>query len=201
MSAACYFYAAAAITGSTVTVKGVHPDISQGDIRFLDVLRQMGCTVEDTREGIRLTGPAGMAPPFLSAASTAGRPLLHGISVNMNDFSDQALTLAAIAPFADSPVEITGIAHIRGQECDRLHAMAENLTRAGIRTEEGEGSIRIDPGIPHACRIETYEDHRVAMSFALMGLRTEGIRISNPACCAKTFPDYFSLLEDFAHRQ
>lgn len=181
ISAACYFYAAAAVCKSSVTVKDVHPDLMQGDLKFLDVLGSMGCLTEDTPEGIRLTGPGQ----------------LKGISVNMNDFSDQALTLAAIAPYAESPVEIQGIAHIRGQECDRIAAMSSNLKRAGIRCEEWEDGIRIYPGMPHACEIETFQDHRVAMAFSLLGLRTAGIRILNPGCCAKTFPEYFETLEYF----
>lgn len=181
VSAACYFYAAAAICKSRVTVKDVHLALSQGDLKFLEVLRQMGCKTEDTPEGICLTGPEQ----------------LGGICVNMNDFSDQALTLAAIAPFAEAPVEIQGIAHIRGQECDRIFAMSSNLKRAGIRCEEKEDGIIIYPGRPKACEVETFRDHRVAMAFSLMGLRVPGIRILDPGCCAKTFPGFFKALEDF----
>ncbi len=181
VSGACYFYAAAALCGLEVTVTGVHPDLSQGDLKFLDVLADMGCVREDTPEGICLKGPEK----------------LRGISVNMNDFSDQALTLAAIAPFAEGPVEISGIAHIRGQECDRIHAITSNLKRAGIQCEEREDGVTIWPGEPKPCEIETFSDHRVAMSFALMGLRAEGIRILDPGCCAKTFPAFFEVLDAF----
>lgn len=181
VSGACYFYAGAALCGDEVTVTGVHPHLSQGDLKFLDVLCQMGCVMEDTPEGICLKGPKQ----------------LKGVCVNMNDFSDQALTLSAIAPFADGPVEITGIAHIRGQECDRIHAIVSNLERAGIRCEEREDGVTIYPGNPKACEIETFSDHRVAMSFALMGLLTEGIKILDPGCCAKTFPAFFRVLDSF----
>ncbi len=181
LSAACYFYGLAAVTGSEITVRRVRPGMMQGDRKFLDVLCRMGCLQRTDPEGITLTGPE------------PGR--LLGISLNMNDFSDQALTLAAIAPYADSPVEITGIAHIRGQECDRLHAISRNLTAAGIRCEEGPDFVRIWPGTPQPCEIETYEDHRVAMAFSLLGLRAEGIRILDPECCRKTFPGYFSVLD------
>ncbi len=181
VSGACYFYAAAALCGLEVTVAGGHRDLSQGDLKFLDVLCDMGCTMKDTPEGICLKGPEK----------------LGGISVNMNDFSDQALTLAAIAPFADGPVEISGIAHIRGQECDRINAIAGNLNRAGIHCEEREDGVTIWPGVPKPCEIETFSDHRVAMSFALMGLRAEGIRILDPGCCAKTFPAFFQVLDGF----
>ena len=181
VSGACYFYAAAAVCGGEVTVAHVHPELSQGDLKFLDVLCEMGCIMEDTSEGICLKGPRR----------------LRGVCVNMNDFSDQALTLAAIAPFADAPVEITGIAHIRGQECDRIHAIASNLARAGIQCEEWDDGVKIFPGEPKPCEIETFSDHRVAMSFALMGLRKEGIRILDPGCCAKTFPVFFQVLDRF----
>ena len=182
MSAACYFYAAAAVTGGRALVRHVHMDNTQGDLRFLEVLEHMGCTADDTPEGVLVTGPADGA--------------LRGITVNMNDFSDQALTLAAIAPFADAPVRIEGIGHIRGQECDRIHAIQTNLTVLGIWCEEEETAVTIYPGTPHGGRVETYDDHRVAMAFSLVGLRTDGIVIENPACCRKTFEDYFTVLSE-----
>lgn len=181
MSAAAYFYALAAVLGARVRVMGVTDRMLQGDTAFLDVLKQMGCSIEGP--GIIVTGPK------------QGR-LKGGFAVDMSAFSDQALTLAAIAPFADGPVRITGIGHIRLQECDRIRAIAENLTALGIRTEEKADEVTIYPGEPKGCEIETYEDHRVAMSFALTGLRTEGVRIVNPSCCKKTFAEYFEVLEE-----
>lgn len=181
VSAACYFYAAAAVTGGYAKVKHVFRDGMQGDLRFLDVLKSMGCNCIEEEDGISITGP------------DEGR--LHGISVNMNDFSDQALTLAAIAPHADTPVWINSIAHIRGQECDRIHAIAANLTSAGIRCEEHPDSVTIYPGQPQPCHIATYEDHRVAMAFSVMGLYADGIVINNPMCCRKTFENYFTMLD------
>jgi len=181
VSAACYFYGAAAITGGYARVKHVFYDSTQGDIKFLDVLRRMGCRVCEETEGISVTGPEPGC--------------LRGIAVDMNDFSDQALTLAAVAPFADAPVEITHIAHIRQQESDRIHAIVSNLKRAGIFCEEYEDGVKIYPGQPKACQIDTYEDHRVAMAFSLLGLRTGGIVIENPGCCRKTFENYFELLD------
>ena len=107
------------------------------------------------------------------------------------------MTLAAIAPFAQTPTTITGISHIQYQECDRLHAILNELTRVGISCREindGDG-IEILPGTPMPAAIETYEDHRMAMAFSLLGLRTEGIIIKNAGCCAKTFETYFEVLE------
>lgn len=184
VSAACYFYAAAAITGGRALVKHVHKDNSQGDMKFLDVLAQMGCTVTEKADGIEVTGPA--------------EDTLKGIEIDMNDFSDQALTLAAMAPFCKSDVHITHIGHIRGQECDRLHAMLEELTKRGITCTEEPDAITIKPGIPSAGIVSTYEDHRVAMSFALLGLKVDGIVIDNPSCCRKTFENYFDLLDQLS---
>lgn len=183
VSAACYFYGAAAITGGKALVKNVTWDCMQGDLKFLKVLEKMGCEIEETSEGISVRGPQ--------------RGKLKGICVPMNDFSDQALTLAAIAPFAEGKVRMEGIGHIRLQECDRLKAMATELKRLGISCEEEADAITIHPGEPKAAVIETYEDHRVAMAFSLVGLRTEGIEISNPDCCRKTFENYFEILERF----
>ena len=113
----------------------------------------------------------------------------------MKDSSDQTMTLAAIAPFCDSPVEITGIGHIRGQESDRIHAIATELSRMGIKVEEGEGSLKIHPGVPQPAMIETYNDHRIAMAFSLVGLRCDGIVIKDYECCKKTFENYFEILD------
>lgn len=182
MSAACYFYAAAAVTGGRALVKHVHMDNTQGDLKFLDVLKRMGCVFADTEEGIWLTGPEG------------GN--LTGITVDMNDFSDQALTLAAISPFAQGDVSIRNIGHIRGQESDRIHAIVTELGKIGIQCDEEADAVTIHPGEARSGVIETYEDHRVAMAFSIIGLRTEGIRIDNPECCGKTFEEYFKVLDE-----
>lgn len=183
MSAAAYFYALAAVLGTKVAVKGVTRYMLQGDVEFLNVLEKLGCDVQERKEGtVVVTG-------------TEDGKLKGGFAIDMSAFSDQALTLAAIAPFADAPVKITGIGHIRLQECDRIHAIVQNLTTLGIKTEEKEDEVTIYPGVPKSGDVETYEDHRVAMSFALTGLKTEGVRILNPSCCKKTFAEYFEVLE------
>ena len=186
VSGACYFYAAAAMSGGSAKVKHVHWDSMQGDMKFLKLLEQMGCSLTEEADGIRLTG------------SVDG---LKGLEVNMNDFSDQALTLAAIAPYASSSVKITHVGHIRGQECDRLHAIVTNLRNAGITCEEGDDWVCIHPGKPQPCKIETFEDHRVAMAFAVMGLGAEGIEILNPGCCKKTFENFFEVLDGLLKKQ
>lgn len=183
MSAAAYFYALAAVLGTKISVKGVTTNMLQGDVEFLKLLEKMGCQVQELSNGkIAVTGPED------------GK-LKGGFTMDMSAFSDQALTLAAIAPFADAPITITGIGHIRLQECDRIHAITANLAALGIKTDEKEDAVTIYPGIPGRGKIETYDDHRVAMSFALTGLRAEGVQILNPSCCKKTFAEYFEVLE------
>ncbi len=181
VSAACYFYAMAPLLGTSVTVKDIPEHPLQGDISFLSLLKQMNCTVER----------------FCDSYRVIGNPERHfpGISANLSAFSDQTMTLAVLAPFADSPTEITGISHIRYQECDRLHAILSELQRIGIPCEELPDGIRIFPGTPHGAAIETYQDHRMAMAFSLIGLRTDGILIKGAECCAKTFESYFDLLK------
>ena len=181
VSAACYFYAMCPLLNIPVLVKQVHFDSLQGDIAFLRLLEQMGCKLSDTPRGILLSPPE--------------KGVFHGITADMSACSDQAITLAAIAPYADSPTTITGIGHIRFQESDRLTAMVTELTKMGIRCESDEKSITIYPGNPSPALVETYEDHRMAMGFALTGLRTQGITIKDPDCCRKTFEEYFEVLD------
>ena len=160
----------------------MHWDSLQGDTQFLHVLEKMGCKSKEESDGILLLPPEGK---------------MQGGTFDLSAFSDQALTLAAIACFAETPVTITGIGHIRYQECDRLHAITENLTKMKIVCKEvGDGCICIEPGTPQACEISTYDDHRVAMSFAIPGLVQQGMIILDPGCCRKTFEHYFDVLED-----
>ncbi len=202
VSAACYFYALAALSGCSVIVDGVPEHSLQGDTEFLSILKKMGCLITQTNEGICVTGPAADAKSADAGSETASGSVshvsgrLHGLTVDMSACSDQAITLAAIAPFADSPVTITGIGHIRGQESDRLSAIAENLTAMGIRCEERADSITIYPGVPKPAHIKTHDDHRLAMGFAITGLFAEGIFIENPSCCKKTFAEFFECLEE-----
>lgn len=181
VSGACYFYAMAAILGISVTVNGVKEDSLQGDVRFLHILAQMGCTIKETPDGICLTGPE------------KGR--LKGLTADLSACSDQAITLAAIAPYADSPVAITGIGHIRHQESDRISAITENLRAMGITCEESPDRVVIHPGTPKPAHINTHDDHRLAMGFSLTGLLAPGIVIDNPGCCKKTFASYFDVFD------
>jgi 3-phosphoshikimate 1-carboxyvinyltransferase len=177
-SAASYFFAAAAITGGTVTVADLSRRSLQGDVGFVDILEQMGCRVEECSSGITLHG----------------RPL-HGIDVDMNAISDTVMTLGAVACFADSPTLIRNIAHIRHKETDRIAALASELRKVGADVEEFGDGLKITPRPIHGAEIETYDDHRMAMSMALIGLKAPGITIVKPGCVAKTYPDYWSDLE------
>ena len=184
VSAACYFYAMAEILGCRAQVKNVHLDSIQGDIEFVKLLTKMGARLEDEADGILLYG--------------ANEGSYDGIEANLNSFSDQSLTLAAVSAFAKSPTKITGIAHIRLQESDRLLAIKNELEKLGVGAVMGDGEISIFPKAmdENEVYIETYDDHRVAMAFALVGLRRGGVVIKNPGCSAKTFKDYFKVLDE-----
>ncbi len=179
-SSASYFFAAAAMTGGRVRVPGLGSGSLQGDTAFVDVLEQMGCTVDRTESEITVWGAAR----------------LRGVTIDMNAISDTVMTLAAIAPFADSPTVIENVAHIRHKETDRLAAVAAELSRLGVRVDERPDGLTIYPASAlRPAVIETYDDHRMAMAFALIGLRAPGVVIADPGCVTKTFPDYFERLE------
>ena len=180
-SAAAYFYALAPILGITIGVNGLHNSSIQGDVQFIRALCEMGCSGGAAKEGIYLKPPAD--------------GVIHGIDIDMSSFSDQAITLACVAVYADSPTTIRGIGHIRKQESDRLSGIATELGRMGIRTDMTEETITIYPGKPQPATIQTYNDHRMAMGFTLMGLRSPGIVIDDPGCCAKTFENFYPVLE------
>ena len=184
VSGACYFYAMAPLLRTEVIVKNVHDHSLQGDIRFLDSMQQLGCKFEDREEGIWLSGKALEEYP--------------GLDLSMKDFSDQTMTMAALAPFAQSPTLIREIGHIRFQETDRILAILTELKRMGISCEEAPevDGIRIYPGEVSMAEVETYEDHRMAMSLTLVGLKTGKIVIKNPECCRKTFENYFELIDN-----
>lgn len=160
VSAACYFYAINRILGTDISVDGVSRDSLQGDIKFINLLKNF-----------------------------------NGGVIDMGGFSDQTLTLAAIAPYFDNPTEICGVEHIRRQECDRLRAISYNLAAMGVKCEERADGVKIYPSQPKPALINTFGDHRVAMSFALTGLRADGIVIENAEVCSKTFKEYFEVLD------
>jgi 3-phosphoshikimate 1-carboxyvinyltransferase len=174
-SNASYFFAAAAVTGGRIRVKYLTKHSCQGDILWLQVLEQMGCQVEYGADYCEVVGPAQ----------------LQGIDIDMNDISDLVQTLAAIAPFASSPVIIRNVEHIRYKETERIKAVVTELSRLGVEVEEFADGMKIQPGPVIPTSIQTYHDHRMAMAFAVTGLKAPGIVIQDPNCTAKTFPDYF----------
>jgi len=177
-SAASYFFALAAITGGAVTVEGLHRQALQGDVRFVDALVQMGCEAVANEHSITVRGGP-----------------LRGIDIDMNDISDTAQTLACVAPFATGPTRIRNVAHMRLKETDRVKAVVTELRRAGLQVEEHSDGMTIHPGTLRPAEIQTYDDHRMAMSFALLGLRVPGIHIADPDCTSKTYPHFFEDLE------
>ena len=178
-SAASYFFAAAALLGGSVQIEGLGTQSLQGDLGFVEVLERMGAQVTRTATSTRVVGTG----------------VLRGIDVNMAEMSDTAQTLAAIAPFADSPTRVTGIGFIRAKETDRIAAVVTELQRLGVDAVQEPDGFLIHPGLPQPGVVQTYQDHRMAMSFALIGLRIPGIHIADPDCVAKTYPTFWNELE------
>ncbi len=189
-SAASYFWAAAAITGGNVTVQGLSRGAMQGDVRFCEVLKKMGCQVEYGDDFIRVEGR-----------------LLEGVDVDMNQISDTVQTLAVVALFANTPTRVRGVAHNRFKETDRIGDLARELRKLGVTVEEHQDGLTIHPVdkghqalADRKVVLETYHDHRMAMSLALAGLRLPGVQIMNPACTGKTYPEFFADLESLIGR-
>ena len=178
-TSASYFFAAAALTGGRVRVDNLNSHSVQGDVHFVEVLQEMGCQVNRYADGCEVVGTRQ----------------LKGIDIDMNAISDTWPTLAAIAPFADNKVIIRNIEHTRWQETDRIHAVVTELRKLRVHVDEREDGVEISPSRIAPTAIDTYNDHRIAMSFSLIGLKVPGIRIKNPSCVNKTFPTYFDVLQ------
>lgn len=179
-SAASYVWAAAALLGGRATVQDLGAQSLQGDVGFVDLLERMGASVERTPSSITVEGSGE----------------LHGIEVDMAHLSDTAQTLAVVAAFADSPTRVTGIGFIRGKETNRITAVVDELRRLGVGAEEEPDGFTVLPAAVRGATVQTYDDHRMAMSFALAALRAPGISIADPGCVAKTFPGYWQLLDE-----
>jgi 3-phosphoshikimate 1-carboxyvinyltransferase len=178
-SSASYFFAIPALLGGRVRVDGISRRSCQGDIAFLDLLDKMGCDVIEENAGVTV--------------ASSGR--FRGVEADLADMPDTSLTLAAMAPFASSPTTIRGIATARLKESDRVSAVCRELDRLGVDVVEREDGMIVAPSAgPHGGLVRTYDDHRMAMAFALIGLRVPGIVIENPGCVAKSFPDFFHVL-------
>ena len=181
-SAASYFWAAAAVTGGEVTVTGLSRESLQGDVGFVDCLKQMGCEVRYEADSISVTG----------GGVTGGK--LRGIDVDMNGISDTVQTLAVVALFAEGTTKIRNVPHIRHKETDRIAAVATELRKLGADVVEHDGGLEITPGDFSPAAIDTYDDHRMAMSFAVAGLVQPGVVINDPGCTGKTYPRFFEDL-------
>jgi len=177
-SAASYFWAMAAICGGKATVAGLSRQALQGDVAFIDCLQSMGCEVECNNDLITVVGPARV-----------------GIDVQMDDISDTVQTLAAVALFVEGETRIRGVAHNRVKETDRIGNLAIELRKFGAQVTEHEDGLTIVPGKLQSATIETYNDHRMAMSLSLVGLRQAGVVILDPGCTAKTYPNFFADLK------
>jgi 3-phosphoshikimate 1-carboxyvinyltransferase len=185
ISSACYFLALAAITNGKVRINCVNNETIQPDIGMLKILEKMGCQIIRGAQYIELKGP---------------RHLKGNFEVSMKEMSDQALTLAAIAPFLDGPLIVKNVGHIRHHESDRIKAICTSMNKMNIKNEEFEDGFKIYPGDPSPATLETYDDHRVAMSLALIGAKVLGIKLKDPGCVSKTFPNYFTMLESMGVR-
>jgi 3-phosphoshikimate 1-carboxyvinyltransferase len=182
-SNASYFYAAAAVTGGEVTVPNVPVPSLQGDAAFVALLARMGCQINKTGDGLTVSGPEE----------------LRGITIDMGDMPDVVPTLAVVASQAKGRTTIKNIAHLRIKECDRLHVMAVELAKMGARVQELDDALIIEGKDPeasmHGAEISTYNDHRIAMSFAVAGLAVPGVKVLGEECVAKSFPDFWERFQ------
>ena len=177
-SSASYPFALAAVTGGTITVPGLGQRALQGDYGFLDVLAQLGARVEKGEASSTVTGTRE----------------LRGIAVDMHDISDTVMTLAAIAPVLSGETSISNVANIRIKETDRLIATVQELERLGQSVAHGEDWLKVTPRVIHPATVQCYADHRMAMSFAILGAAAGGVSIEDPACTAKTYPTFWDDL-------
>jgi 3-phosphoshikimate 1-carboxyvinyltransferase len=178
-SSASYFFLAAALGKGRIRVENINPYSRQGDTGFLSLLADLGCEVAPKGKGVELTG----------------RPLPGGeLTFDLKDMPDMVPTLAVLSALRPGRTVITNVAHLRLKESDRLAAMARELSKTGIHVEERPDSLVITGGLPRAAEIETYNDHRIAMSFAVLGLCVPGMIIKNPACVDKSFPGFWKEL-------
>jgi len=182
-SSASYFFSAAAICRGKVRVKNLNPNTLQGDIRFLEILERMGCRVIRGKDWIEVEGGE-----------------LLGVEMDMNAMPDLVPTLAVTAAFAPGKTMIQNIGHLRFKESDRIHALAVELSKMDVRVEEGENWLEVEGGKPHGAEIETYDDHRLAMSFAIAGLAIPGMKIRGEQCVNKSFPGFWKTLQELSDR-
>lgn len=181
-SQAGYFWAAAAISGAKIKVKGTTQKTRQGDVRFTELLEKMGCTILYETDGI----------------AVSGRPL-SAITADMADMPDMVPTLAVVASFAEGTTVIQNVAHLKAKESDRLGSVVQELSKIGIQASCSDTGMMITGGTPHGSEIDTYGDHRMAMSFSLVGLKVPGIIIKDEMCVEKSFPNFWEVFQGLYH--
>ena len=169
--------------GKKIKVKNISKNSLQGDLRFLDILAQMGCRIEYGSKGISVKGNYNQ-----------GKNLI-GVDVDMSDIPDVVPTLAVVASFAEGKTTIRNIAHLREKECDRIDAVVSQLLKMGIRAEQGKDFLSVTGGTPSGSFIETFNDHRIAMAFSIAGLKVPGIKIENEECVGKSFPSFWEVFD------
>jgi 3-phosphoshikimate 1-carboxyvinyltransferase len=175
-SNASYFWAGAAITGGRVKVRGISKQSIQGDVRLVDVFEKMGCKIIEEHEGLTVIGGT-----------------LNSVEADMADMPDMVPTLAVVAAYAQGTTVIRNVAHLRAKESDRLSAVATELSKMGIEAIADDNSLTIKGGTPHGAEIDTYNDHRIAMCFAVAGLKTPGVKIRDENCVEKSFPTFWEV--------
>jgi 3-phosphoshikimate 1-carboxyvinyltransferase len=183
ISSASYFFAIAALTQSTITVRNVNPASRQADMKFLDILEHMGSIVTREKNSITVAGQ-GVRP----------------MNVTMLDCPDQAMTMAVLAAFADGTTVIRGVQSLRLKETERVVAVERELAKMGIITESTHDTLTIRGGSPHTAAIDTYGDHRMAMAFAVAGTKLSGVTIRNPEVVSKTFPEFWEVLDSIIRK-
>ncbi|UKS25781.1 3-phosphoshikimate 1-carboxyvinyltransferase [Paenibacillus sp. HWE-109] len=176
-----YFWALAALTNGRIRIEGISAQTRQPDIALLQVLKQMGCTIISGADFVEVQGTDR---------------LKGGFTVSMQRWSDQTLTLAALAPFADGPITLTDAAHIRHHECDRIAAICQELRKLGIEVEEHADGLTVHPGQPQPALLDPHDDHRMAMALSLIGARVDGVQMMDPGCVSKTCPDFYERWRD-----
>jgi 3-phosphoshikimate 1-carboxyvinyltransferase len=180
VSSATYFMAAAAIVGQSVRISNINPDSVQGDLRFLEILETMGCKVSASEGGVRVTGPLSNH---------------EDLSLDLNDVPDMVPALAVVSAFRKGKTALKNIGHLRVKESDRVAALTRELRKIGANAEESSDGMIVQGIASCGAEIECYNDHRIAMSFAIAGLAIEGISIKDPTCVKKSFPDFWEKLD------
>ena len=178
LSNAGYFWAIGAVTGKMIVVKNISKNSLQGDLKQVEILEQMGCTLKIEENQIGVCGAS-----------------LKGVDVDMSDTPDAVPAIAVVAGFAKGKTRISNIKHLREKECDRIDAVSSQLTKMGIKVEQGGDYLEITGGNPKGARIETFNDHRIAMAFSIPGLIIQGMEIENEICVEKSFPNFWQIFE------